>query len=77
MQSTNQEARHDLVAHTQQQRRIEHIVRQGHCGAHGDGVARKQAQLHAGQALCDAIAHGWNTASHLNRRPDAGLLRRG
>jgi hypothetical protein len=34
-------------------------------GGHGDDVARKQRQLHAGLALRDAVAHGRHAAGHL------------
>jgi hypothetical protein len=48
--------------------------------AHGDGVAAEQAQLHAGQALGHAVAHGRHAARHLHggaqtRRRGANLRR--
>ena len=61
----DQQPRHDLVAHAQQQGGVEHVVGQGHGRGHGDGVARKQAQLHAGLALRDAVAHGRHATGHL------------
>ena len=65
VQRANQQARHDLVAHAQHQRGIEHIVAQRHGGGHGNGVAAEQAQLHARCALGHAIAHGGHAAGHL------------
>ena len=74
VQRTDQEARHDLVAHAQQQRRVEHVVRQAHRGGHRDGVAREQAQLHARQALGDAVAHRRHPAGDLHRGAEAARL---
>ena len=74
MQRTDQQARHDLVAHAEQQRGIEHVVGQRDRGRHRDGVAREQAQLHAGQALGHAVAHGGHTAGHLHRGTQAARL---
>mmetsp|Transcript_5502 Transcript_5502/g.13161 ORF Transcript_5502/g.13161 Transcript_5502/m.13161 type:complete len:266 (-) Transcript_5502:424-1221(-) len=71
MQGADQQARHDLVADAQQQGRIEDIVGQCDGRAHGDGVAREQAQLHAGQSLRHAVAHGRHAASHLHGRTQA------
>ena len=65
MQCADQQARHDLVAYAQVQRSVEHVMRQGDRGAHGDGVAREQRQLHAGLALRDAVAHGGYAAGEL------------
>jgi len=65
VQRTDQQARHDLVAHAEQQRAVEHVVRERDGGAHRDRVAREQAQLHAGLALRDAVAHCRHTAGHL------------
>ena len=67
VQRTDQQAGHDLVAHTEQQRAIEHVVRQRDGGGHGDRVAREQRQLHAGQALRHAVAHRRHAAGHLQR----------
>ena len=74
VQCPDQQARHDLVAHAQQQGSVEHVMRQGHRGGHGDGVAREQAQFHARLALGDAIAHGRNATRHLGRGPQAPRL---
>ncbi|EEF93734.1 hypothetical protein CATMIT_01631, partial [Catenibacterium mitsuokai DSM 15897] len=57
VQRADQQAGHDLVAHAQVQRRVEHVVRQRHRGGHGDHIAREQRQLHAFAALGDAVAH--------------------
>ena len=65
---------HDLVADAQAQRGIEHVVGQRHRGRHRDHVAAEQRQLHAGQALRDAIAHRRHAAGEL--RHGAGLARR-
>ena len=57
--------RHDLVAHAEEQRAVEHVVRQGDGGGERDHVAREQRQLHAGLALSDAVAHRRHAASEL------------
>ena len=75
LQRTNQEAWHDLVAHTEHQRAGEHIVTQRYRRAHGNHVARKQAQLHAGLALRDAVAHGGHATSHLHGGTLSACLR--
>jgi hypothetical protein len=67
MQRADQQSRHDLVAHAEQQGGVEHVVRQGNRGRHRDRVAREQAQLHAGQALRDAVAHRRHPTGHLDR----------
>ena len=67
MQSANQQARHDLVAHAQHQGGVVHIVRQRHSGCHGNDIAAEQAQLHTGCALRYAIAHGRHAACNLGR----------
>ena len=64
-QRADQQTRHDLVAHAQQQRRVEHLVRQRHRGGQRDGVAREQRQLHAGTALGDTVAHRRHAACDL------------
>jgi hypothetical protein len=66
VQRADQQARHDLVADAQQQRGVEDVVGERDGGAHRDGVAREQAQLHAGQALRDAVAHRRHAAGHLH-----------
>jgi hypothetical protein len=68
VQRADQQARHDLVAHAQVQRGVEHIVRQRHGGRHGDGVAREQRQFHARLALGHAVAHGRRAAGELRHR---------
>jgi hypothetical protein len=68
-QRADQQARHDLVAHAQAQRRVEHVVRQRHRGGHGDHVAREQRQLHAGAALGHAVAHRRHAAGDLRAAP--------
>ncbi|SPK72805.1 conserved exported protein of unknown function [Cupriavidus taiwanensis] len=70
LERAHQQARHDLVAHAQHQRRIEGVVRQRHRGAHGNRIAREQRQLHAGVALRDAVAHRRHAARHLRHRAD-------
>ena len=67
-EGADQQARHDLVAHAQVQRGIEHVVAERNGGGLGDVVAREQRQLHARASLGDAIAH---------RRHAAGDLRGG
>ena len=68
VQRADQQARHDLVADAEHQRGVEHVVVSATAVRHRDRVAREQAQLHAGRALRDAVAH---------RRHAAGDLRRG
>jgi hypothetical protein len=63
VQRADQQARHDLVAHAQVQRGVEHVVRQRDGGRHGDGVAREQRHLHAGWP--------WVTPSHMAGVPPA------
>jgi hypothetical protein len=41
-QATDEQARHDLVADAEQQRAVEHLVRQRHRGRHRDHVPAKQ-----------------------------------
>ena len=65
MQSTNKQARHDLVAHAEHQRRVKHIVRERNRRALGDVVSAEKRKLHAGCALRYAIAHGRHAACHL------------
>ena len=65
MQGADEQARHDLVAHTQEQGRIEHVMRQGNGGSHGNHIAREETQLHARCALSDTVTHGRHTAGHL------------
>ena len=63
----DKEARHDLVADAQIERRIKHIVRQANGGRHGHHVAADQGQFHAAAALGHPVAHGWHAARHLSR----------
>ncbi len=73
-QRCDRQARHDLVADAEIDRRVEHVVRQADRGRHGDHVAREQRQFHAGLALGDAVAHRRHAARHL--RDAAGFARR-
>ena len=75
MQSTNQEARHNFVAHPQHECRVKNIVTQRHCGRHGNHIAAEQAELHARRALRHTIAHGRHTPRHLRGcAPLSGLV---
>ena len=74
VQRADQQPRHDLVAHPEQQRRVEDIVRQRHRGAHGDGVAREQAEFHARLALRHAVAHRRHPTRDLGRGAEAPRL---
>ena len=66
----DQEARDDLVADAEAQRRVEHVVRQRDGGRQRDHVAAEQRQLHPGLALRDAVAHRRHAARELApRRP--------
>ena len=67
LQRTNQQTWHDLVAHTQHQGGIEHIVAQRDRSGHGDDIPAEEAEFHAWCALRHAIAHGGNTACDLGR----------
>ncbi|RMS54700.1 hypothetical protein ALP65_04670 [Pseudomonas aeruginosa] len=69
-QRADQQARHDLVANTQAQRCIEHVVRQRDGGGHGDHVAAGQRQFHARLALGHPVAHGRHAAGELADRTD-------
>jgi hypothetical protein len=68
------EAGHDLVAHPEQQRGVEHLVRQRDRRRHGDDVPAEQRQLHAVAPLRDAVAHGRHSAGDL---PDASGVAQG
>ncbi len=59
------QARHDLVADAQHQAGIEGVVAERHGGAHGDDIAREQAEFHARTALRHAITHGGHAAGDL------------
>ena len=65
VQRADQQARHDLVADAEQQRGVEHVVRERDRGGHGDDVAAVERQLHARAALRDAVAHGGHAAGEL------------
>jgi hypothetical protein len=67
LQRAYQQARNDLVAHAQHQRRVEHVVRKRYRRAHGDDVPAEQAELHAAGALGHAVAHRRHAAGHLGR----------
>ncbi|MNZ43718.1 hypothetical protein D3C78_613280 [compost metagenome] len=69
-QRAHQQAGDDLVADAEHQRRIEHVVRQGDGGGHGDHFAAGDAQFHTGFTLGDAVAHGRHTAGELADRAD-------
>jgi len=61
----NDEAGHDLVADTEINGCIEHIVRQAHSRRHRNDFAGEQRQFHARDPLRNAIAHGWHAARNL------------
>ena len=56
---------HNFVADTEQQDRVEHVVRQRDRGGHGNHIATEQRQLHAVTALSDAVTHGRYAAREL------------
>ncbi|BBG29596.1 transposase [Zymobacter palmae] len=62
---TDEQARYDLVADTEVQRGVEHVVRQTDGRGHGDGVAGEQRQFHTRLTLSDTVTHGRNTTSEL------------
>ncbi len=75
LQSTNQQARHDLVAHAQHECRIKHIVAQRNRSGHGNHITTEEAQFHARRALGHAIAHGRHATGYLGRGAQfAGLF---
>jgi hypothetical protein len=61
----DQQPRHDLVAHAEQQCAVEHLVRQRDSRRHRDDFPAEQRQFHAGTALGDAVAHRGHTAGEL------------
>ncbi len=65
MQRTDQQTRHNLVAHAKIDCGIEHVMRQRDRGGHRDSIAREQRQLHAWLPLRDAIAHRRHTTRKL------------
>ncbi len=66
----DQEARHDLVADAEIDRRVEHVVRQRDRRRERDHVAGEERQLHARLALGDAVAHRRHAARDLRRAAD-------
>ena len=75
-QRADQEARHDLVANAEIDRRVEHVVGKGDRRRQRDDVAREKGKLHPFLALGDAVAHGGHAARDLGRAADGarGLL---
>ncbi len=69
-QRADHQTRDDLVADAEHQCRIEHVVRQRDCRAHGDHFAAGQAHFHARLALGHAIAHRRDAAGVLADRAD-------
>ncbi len=69
-QRAHHQARHDLVADAQHQRRVEHVVGQRYRRGHRDDFTAQQAQLHAGLTLGHAIAHGGRASGELADRTD-------
>ena len=67
-QRTNHQTRYDFVAYAHKQAAVKHLVRQTDGGTHGNHVAGKQRQFHAGVALRDAVAHGGRAAGDLGGR---------
>ena len=64
-QGADHQAGHDLVADAEQQRSVEHVMRQRDPGGHRDQVAAEQRQLHPVAALGDAVAHCRHAAGEL------------
>ncbi len=64
-QRTDQQTRHDLVAHPQVHHAVEHVMAQANGRSLSDVVAREQRQLHAGAALGHAVTHRRHAAGHL------------
>ncbi|MNO75928.1 hypothetical protein D3C76_669910 [compost metagenome] len=75
-QRAHHQAGDDLVADAEHQRGVEHVVRQGHGGGHGDHFTAGDGQLHARLALGHAVAHGRHATGELADRADLaqGLL---
>ena len=67
-QRPHQQARHDLVANAQHQRRVEHIVGQRHGCGQGNHFAAQQTEFHARLALGHAVTHGRGAACELAHR---------
>ena len=68
LQSANEQARHNFVAHTQTERGVEHVVGQAYGCRQGNYIAREQRQLHTVSALRNAVAHGGYAAGNLSSR---------
>ena len=64
-QSANHQTRYDFVAYAHKQAAVKHLMRQTDGGTHGNHVAGKQRQFHAGITLRDAVAHGGCAAGDL------------
>ena len=64
-QCADQQARHDLVAHSEVDGGVEHVVAEPDGGRLCDHIAREQRQFHAASALGDAVAHRRHAAGHL------------
>ena len=69
-QRADHEARHNLVADAEIDRRVEHVVGKGDRRRQRDDVAREKGKLHALLALGDAVAHRRNAARDLGRAAD-------
>ena len=67
-QRTDHQTRYDFVAYAHKQAAVKHLMRQTDGGTHGNHVAGKQRQFHAGVALRDAVAHGGCAAGDLGGR---------
>ena len=77
-QRADQQAGRDLVADTEHQRAVEHVVGERDRRRHRDHVAAVERELHAVAALGDAVAHRGHAAGELRDAagPDDGLLQR-
>ena len=64
-QRTDDQSRHNFVAHAQKHGAVEHLVRQADGGAHGNHITREQRKFHTFVTLCNAVAHGGCAACHL------------
>ena len=64
-QRTDHQAGNNFVAHAHKQAAVKHLMRQTDGGTHGNHVAGKQRQFHAGITLRDAVAHGGCAAGDL------------
>ena len=68
-QRANRQPRHNLVTHPQCQNAVKHIVRQGHSGRHGNGIAAEQGQFHTFPPLRNTVTHSRHTTGKLGNRP--------